>query len=594
MKSSAIFWFFSLALLLSSCDSETSSQAKTSTSRDAEIEQIFADYKAFCMRNYHEWAGYEGDHRNADKLTDDSEEAHYARLDSNKKFRDLVGGINGEDLSAENRLNLLLFFEMLNDEVDGERFKHHYMPLTQQGGIHIGLPQMINYCKLETFDDFEIYLLRLNAITKKVDDAIQNMRMGMEIQLNQPRFVVEQIIEQIEGILNTPSDSLAFVLPLYWNETLNEGEKKELKGMLVGSMDDVVKPAYEKLHAFVKDEYLATSRENPGVWALPEGEDRYREAIKYHTTLPMEPDEIFEIGMAEVQRITTLMEEVMEATGFEGSRSEFFEYVRTDSQFYYSDKEELMQGFRDILKVMDTKLPDLFGILPEAPYELKEMEAYRAASAPQAYYYSAPEDRSRPGYFYVNTYNLPSRPKYTMTALALHEAVPGHHLQITIAQELEGLPWFRENLPSTAYVEGWGLYAEYLGYESDMYKDVYQRFGALTFEIWRACRLVVDVGLHHKKWTREQAVLFMLENTPNSEFDIRSEVDRYIVWPGQALAYKIGELKIKELRKTAEIQLGTNFKIREFHDKVLENGPVPLELLEQNILTWIQSKQEAT
>ncbi len=284
----------------------------------------------------------------------------------------------------------------------------------------------------------------------------------------------------------------------------------------------------------------------------------------------------------------------MEATGFEGSRSEFFEYVRTDSQFYYSDKEELMQGFRDILKVMDTKLPDLFGILPEAPYELKEMEAYRAASAPQAYYYSAPEDRSRPGYFYVNTYNLPSRPKYTMTALALHEAVPGHHLQITIAQELEGLPWFRENLPSTAYVEGWGLYAEYLGYESDMYKDVYQRFGALTFEIWRACRLVVDVGLHHKKWTREQAVLFMLENTPNSEFDIRSEVDRYIVWPGQALAYKIGELKIKELRKTAEIQLGTNFKIREFHDKVLENGPVPLELLEQNILTWIQSKQEAT
>jgi uncharacterized protein (DUF885 family) len=239
---------------------------------------------------------------------------------------------------------------------------------------------------------------------------------------------------------------------------------------------------------------------------------------------------------------------------------------------------------------MDTKLPGLFGRLPEVKYDLFEMEEYRAKSAPAAYYYSAPEDRSRPGYFYVNTYNLSGRPKYTMTALALHEAVPGHHLQISIAQELKNLPKFRREYSVTAFVEGWGLYAEHLGYETGMYEDLYQRYGALTFEMWRACRLVVDTGIHDKGWTREQAFEFMRKFTPNSEQDIQSEIDRYISWPGQALAYKLGELKFKELRKMAEEKLGSKFDVKEFHDRSLENGAIPLPLLEKKINDWVQSK----
>jgi uncharacterized protein (DUF885 family) len=249
-----------------------------------------------------------------------------------------------------------------------------------------------------------------------------------------------------------------------------------------------------------------------------------------------------------------------------------------------------MEGFRVILKKVDAKLPELFGRLPEAKYDLFEMEEFRAKSAPAAYYYSAPEDRSRPGYFYVNTYNLSARPIYTMTSLAMHEAVPGHHLQISIAQELKNLPKFRRDYSVTAFVEGWGLYAEYLGYETGMYDDIYQRYGALTFEIWRACRLVIDTGIHDKHWTREQAYEFMRKYTPNSDQDIQSEIDRYISWPGQALAYKLGELKIKELRKKAEDKLGDKFDIREFHDNVLKNGAIPLPLLEKNIDAWIESK----
>lgn len=296
--------------------------------------------------------------------------------------------------------------------------------------------------------------------------------------------------------------------------------------------------------------------------------------------------------MQEVKRIKAAMKEVVKEVGFDGDLSAFIADLRTNPKYYFETKEPMMAEYRRILQVMDDQLPDLFGILPQAPYDLKEMEAYRAKSAPQAYYYSAPLDRSRPGYFYVNTYDLPSRPNYTMTALALHEAVPGHHLQIAIAQELEGLLAFRKDYSVTAFVEGWGLYAEHLGYETNMYTDPMQRFGALTFESWRACRLVVDVGLHHKGWTREEAVQFMLENTPNSEQDIRSEVDRYISWPGQALAYKIGELKIKELRKLAEDKLGAQFNIKAFHDTVLENGAVPLDLLSEKVNTWIAAELE--
>jgi len=347
------------------------------------------------------------------------------------------------------------------------------------------------------------------------------------------------------------------------------------------------------LYDFVKNEYIPNCRKDAGVWALPQGKERYEKNIKDFTTLNYTADEIHELGMSEVNRIVTLMENVKDSIGFNGTLEEFNVFLKSDPQFYYTEKEDLMNGFREILSKADTTLPRMFGRLPNAKYDLKEMEEFRAASAPAAYYYSAPEDGSRPGYFYVNTYNLSARPKYTMTALAMHEAVPGHHLQISLAQEQTDLPKFRRDLGVTAFIEGWGLYSESLGYETGMYADLYQLYGALTFEIWRACRLVVDTGIHDKRWTREQAYDFMRKYTPNSDQDIQSEIDRYISWPGQAVAYKIGELKIKELRKKAETSLGDNFDIREFHDVILMNGAIPLPILEDVIDQWIAEQLSA-
>ncbi|MDQ3193768.1 MAG: DUF885 domain-containing protein, partial [Bacteroidota bacterium] len=344
------------------------------------------------------------------------------------------------------------------------------------------------------------------------------------------------------------------------------------------------------LYDFVKKEYIPACRKEAGVWSLPDGKERYRRAIKNYTTLDYNADEIHNLGLSEVNRILVKMEEVKNKIGFTGTLEEFNNYIKNDPKFYYTNKEDLINGFREILKRVDTTLPSLFGRLPVAKYDLREMEEFRAPSAPAAYYYSAPEDRSRPGYFYVNTYDLSARPKYTMTSLAMHEAVPGHHLQISIAQELKNLPKFRRELGVTSFVEGWGLYSESLGYESGMYDDLYQMYGALTFEIWRACRLVVDTGIHDEKWTREQAYDFMRKYTPTSDKDIQSEIDRYISWPGQALAYKIGELKIKELRKKAETTLGDKFDIKKFHDTVLENGAIPLPLLEKKVNEWINTQ----
>ncbi|MGB3016737.1 MAG: DUF885 domain-containing protein, partial [Ignavibacteria bacterium] len=351
-----------------------------------------------------------------------------------------------------------------------------------------------------------------------------------------------------------------------------------------------INPAFQRLHDFVKNEYLPVCRQEAGVWSLPDGSDRYNLLVKYFTTLDLTYDDVHQTGLSEVARIEKEMNRIKDSIGFNGSVQEFNEFIKKDPEMFYTNKEDLMNGFREILGKMDSKLPELFGRLPKAPYDLKEMEEFRSKSAPAAYYYSAPEDRSRPGYFYVNTYDLPSRPKYTMTALALHEAVPGHHLQIAIAQELKNLPKFRRDGGYTSFVEGWALYAESLGYETGMYEDLYQLYGALIFEMWRACRLVVDTGIHAKKWTREEAVAYMKKYTANSDLDIKSEVDRYIAWPGQALAYKTGEMKIKELRRKSEEALGSKFDIKEFHDTMLNNGALPLPLLEVEINRWIQTK----
>jgi len=575
------------SLLFAGCSSENKPPV---TDANQEIENLFADYKEYCYRNYPTWASYEGDHRYDDRLTDLSDAAEEARYDSLQNFLNRLLAFSYDSLNEANKLNHDLFRWMLEKHLEGRPFHLHYTPIGQQGGIHIDFPQIIEFQQLDSAAHFQRYFTRLKAFSKQVDDVISNMRLGMKAKIVQPKFVMEQTLAQIDGIRNMSTDSIPFMQPLHKvREGISETEQEQLTTEARQIIEEHVKPAYSKLGDFIRNEYLPSCRIEEGIWALPDGEKRYAAAVAYHTTTHLTADEIYEIGRKEVERISAEMEKLKKVIGFKGSLRDFFNHLRTDKKQQYTSKEDLMNRYREILSRMDKKLPELFGKLPKTPYELKEIEAYRAASAPQAYYYSAPEDQSRPAYFYVNTYDLPARPIYTMTALALHEAVPGHHLQISLAKEKGDVPWFRKDFPATAFVEGWGLYAEYLGYETGMYKDKYQHMGALDFEIWRACRLVVDVGLHKKKWTREQAVQYLLDHSANSETDTRSEVARYITWPGQALAYKIGELKIKELRSKAEQALEDKFDVKAFHDKVLEDGAIPLDLLEKKIQHWVKT-----
>lgn len=563
-----------------------------SYSQDAnkELYRIFDDYENYNIVNDPEGATYNGDHRFDDLLSDLSEEANRKYYDTVRAYYNRLSSVDYKSLTDDNKLNYDLFKRNLSLTLDYEKFNSYMMPIGQQGGIHIYFPQLVNTQPVSTYDEYQKYFKRLKGFEKQVNDVIANMKKGMSLGLMPPAFIIEQTLPQMENVMNVDAEKSIFYTTLNKENKLTEEEKAKVSAELKEIIANNVNTSYKKLYDFVKNEYLPNCRKDAGIWSLPDGKERYQNSVKYFTTLELTADDIHNIGLKEVERIRTEMEKLKDEIGFKGTLDEFNVFLKTDPQFYYTDKKDLMEGFRTILHRMDTKLPDLFGRLPEAKYDLFEMEEFRAKSAPAAYYYSAPDDRSRPGYFYVNTYNLSARPKYTMTALALHEAVPGHHLQISIAQELKNLPKFRRDMGVTAFVEGWGLYAEHLGYETGMYEDLYQKYGALTFEMWRACRLVVDTGIHEKRWSREQAYEFMHKYTPNSDQDIQSEIDRYISWPGQALAYKIGELKLKELRKIAEEKLGSKFNVKEFHDKVLENGAIPLPLLEKKINEWIQSK----
>jgi uncharacterized protein (DUF885 family) len=367
-------------------------------------------------------------------------------------------------------------------------------------------------------------------------------------------------------------------------------QAESLRGRAAVIYREQVVPAYERLLEFTEDEYLPAARESIAARDLPDGDAWYRHNVAMRTTTDLTPRQIHEIGLSEVKRIRGEMDLIIESTGFDGSFEEFLHFLRTDPQFYHTSAEDLMREYRDITKRADPELTRLFGVLPRTPYGVIEVPDYAAKSTTTAYYQRGSMKAGRPGYYFANTYALDTRPRWEMEALSLHEAVPGHHLQIALQQELENVPWFRQIASYTAFSEGWGLYSESLGEEMGFYKDPYSKFGQLTYEMWRAIRLVVDTGMHYLGWSRQQAIDFFKENAGKSEHDIVVEIDRYIVWPGQALAYKIGELKIKELRAYAEETLGDKFDIRAFHDEVLGRGAVPLSMLEANIKAWVQAQ----
>ena len=575
MKCLMSFCFILLGLSISSCSTKDPKQS---------LQELFADHKEFSMRSYPEGATYDGDHRYDDKLTDLSEKAIKQRFDSLRAFLVRAQDIDITSLHGEDSLSLILFRQNLNEHLESEQFNLHYIPLTQQDGIHIGFPQIIEYHPFKTVKDYEHYIARLNAFPQQVNDVIANMNKGIKAKFLAPKFSIQQILDQIYPFFTQDPDSLPFAQPLdQFPPTFTDKEKKAIRDKVIKAINASIMPAYSDLHKYLLFEYMDHARTIDGVQSLPQGKQLYRHMIRRETTMNMDPDSIHAVGLREVARIDKEMQFVLNGLSFKGNTEQFRKQLIKSSDNFYNSKESMMDEYRRILSIVDSKLPLLFGRLPKSPYDLKEIEAYRAISAPQAYYYSAPLDRSRPGYFYVNTYDLASRPKHTMTALALHEAVPGHHLQIAIAQELPGLPWFRQQLGINAFVEGWALYAESLGHDMNLYSDPYQRFGSLAFEMWRACRLVIDAGIHTGKMNREEGVQFMMKYTGNSELDARSEVDRYIVWPAQALSYKLGQLHIISLRAEIQNKLGSKFSLKAFHDAVLAHGPLPLNMLSEQV-----------
>ena len=553
------------------------------------LKKLFEDEWEWALKDDPEGATYVGDRRYDHLVTDRSAAAFERRRAHDADVLARIEAIDRTKLPESERLNYDLFLYQARRAVAGNRFPSELMPLSRSGGIWEGLSELAQAIPRDTVKDHENFLARMRHFPRAVDETIALARRGLEKGLTPPRPIIGNVAELIQNqIFDDPTKSPTYELVFAeLPKTFSESDQKRLQAEAAKVLRDDVMPALRKLHKFWNEEYYPKTRESIAWTALPQGKEWYEHRVRVMTTTDLTADQIHELGQSEVKRIRAEMEKIKDESGFKGTLPEFFHFLRTDPQFYYTTREDLLRAYRDIAKRIDPELTRLFGKLPRTPYGVIPVPAYAEKTTTTAYYNAGSPEGNRPGYFYANLYDLKSRPKWEMEALTLHEAVPGHHLQISIAQELENVPRFRRFGGTTAFVEGWGLYAESLGPELGMYKDPYSRFGQLTYEMWRAVRLVVDTGMHSKGWTRQQAIDFFVANSSKPLHDIEVEIDRYISWPGQALAYKIGELKMKELRAKAEKQLGAKFNIRAFHDALLGDGPLPLAVLETRMNTWM-------
>ena len=537
---------------------------------------------------------WEGMNESSDtELTDMSPEALKARYEKQSKWLEQLDAIKLSQLSDEDKINHAMIRYSLKNRVDEYRFNAHYMPLTAEGSFHSSLAFMPSYTSFNSVEDYQNYISKLRSIPRYMTQQTHWLRKAIEEGYTQPAAAMAGFEESILAYIVQDASESVYFSPLAKQPAfVNDTEWEALKADAMTAIDEQVMPAYDDYFTFMVTEYLPNARESVGASELPNGEAFYQNRIKHYTTLDMTADEIHEIGLQEVARIRGEMLEAIEATGFDGDFDEFVEFLRTDDQFYPETAEELLHYAAWIAKKMDGQLPKLFKTLPRKPYGIAPVPEEIAPKYTTGRYSGSNRD-DRAGFYWVNTYALDRRPLYQMEALTLHEAVPGHHLQNAIAGELEDLPEYRQQTYISAFGEGWGLYSEYLGLEAGFYEDPYSNFGRLSYEMWRAARLVVDTGMHAKGWSRERAMDFMANNTALSLHNVKTEIDRYITWPAQALSYKLGELTIKRLRAEAEQQLGDKFDIREFHDAVLENGSVPLKVLEQHINNWIDEQKES-
>jgi uncharacterized protein (DUF885 family) len=561
--------------------------AADSASAVADLHAVFDEAWELDLKNNPLYASYLGDKRYNDRWPDQRMEEIERRHLENGEVLVKLSEVDFADLPPEEQLNYELFKREYQERLESYQYMTFLQPLNQRRGVQTAneVSQALPFASLEDYAD---WIARLAALGLYVDQTIELLRQGIARGMTHPRIIMQRVPAQIESqLVDSPEQSPFFEPFDAFPDNIGEQDRERLREFGARTIREVVIPAYRRLYTFFTETYLPACRDSVGAWDLPSGREFYEFRARTYTTTSLTPDEIHDIGLSEVQRIREEMQQIIDEVAFDGSFDEFLQFLRTDSQFYYDDPEELLMAYRATSKRIDPELVRLFGRLPRAPYGVKPIPAASAPDTTTAYYSRPAADGSRAGYYYVNLYRPEVRPKYEIEVLTVHEAVPGHHLQIALAQELGGLPNFRRYSGFTAFVEGWALYSESLGPELGLYKDPYSRFGQLTYDMWRAVRLVVDTGIHYRGWTREQAIAYFKSNAAKTEHDIVNEIDRYIAWPGQALAYKIGQLKILALRERAEVRLGEAFDIRAFHDTVLGSGAVPLDVLEANVGQWI-------
>jgi uncharacterized protein (DUF885 family) len=587
---------------LAACEKDVEPAAEAEVDVVAELNQLYHEYDEDNLALNPINATFRGDHRFNDQwgpydfLSDEYSEAMY---DLHKRYLARLLEYDPEVLTGQDRLNYEIFqFDRANAierEEQGYNDYESLTPVSQFFSVPNFLPMLGSGAMVQPFETpqhYDDWIKRSSGFVNHVDISISKMREGVEIGVVQPRILMEKALPQLAAqVVESPEQS-AFYGPIArMPESFSDEDRERLTAAYEDHIMNTLIPAYARLHGYIADEYMQHTRETVGQADSPGGRDYYAFMVRETTTTDYTPEEIHEIGKREAERIYAEMERVRDEVGFEGTMAEFFVHLRDDPQYHFKSEEEILQAYDDLRNEIDPKLGALFGTLAEAPYILKAVEEFRAQSMAAAQYVPGTPDGSRPGVFYVNTYDLPARPKWFMESLSIHEANPGHHFQISVAQEVEDLPAFRRFGGYTAYVEGWGLYAESLGKELGMYTDPLQYFGSLFGDIWRANRLVVDTGMHALGWTREDAIEYMASNSPITDTDVVAEVERYIAIPSQALAYKIGQLKIRELRDRAEEALGDKFDVRAYHDLVLTNGSLPLFVLEAEVDRWIERQK---
>jgi uncharacterized protein (DUF885 family) len=559
--------------------------------QQTQLHAIFDDEWNFRLAEEPVFATAAGIHQYDDRLADATVAAISRRAEFRRNLLNRLEKIDRSRLNRDDQINYDIFKFQLEDHLANFEHKAYLIPFTVDDGFHIAFARLPNQAPRATAQDYENYLKRLRAFPAFIAQHIELLKEGLQTGMTMPQIVLQGFeVTMATHIVDDPVKSVFYAPFTKFPTTMPENERARLQQAGAAAIREAIVPGYQTLLDFFVKEYIPSARASLGASELPNGREYYAQRMKFFTTLDMSVDEIHQLGISEVQRIRNEMMEIIQQVGFKGGFAAFLKFLRTDPQFYAKTPDELLKEASYIAKRMDAKLPALFKKLPRLPYGVQAVPAHLAPKYTGGRYVGPALGSTEPGYYWVNTYALENRPLYILESLTLHEAVPGHHLQNALAREMEGLPNFRRFTYLSAFGEGWGLYCERLGLEAGFYTNPYSNFGRLTYEMWRACRLVVDTGIHAKGWTREQAMEFLASNTALSLHEVRTETDRYISWPGQALAYKIGELKIRELRRQAEAALGEKFDLREFHDVVLRNGAIPLSTLEGEVKAYINEK----